>query len=113
MIDPTRVQTLTQTLGQLCGSEFVNQNFIGWLKRNKAGDFNTMCKDLGLSETACMKQASNQFQTYKETFSVVADDKQWVTIRGAQGARKEMWAIPLTGYAMSDNLTSSSFLTVI
>lgn len=45
-----------------------------------------------------MKQASNNFQNYKESFSVVTEDKQWVNIRGVQGAKRELWNIPLTGH---------------
>ena len=85
--------------GALCGSEFVNQNFIAWLKKQagtKAEMFEAKCKELGLTSTACIKQASASFEGIKTSFSVTGADSEWVTIRGAQGAKTKAWDLELT-----------------
>ena len=84
--------TLTEYLGALCGSEFVNQHFLTWFKK-EAGDFNKKCKELGLAPTACIKQASARFEDIKQEFTVVEADPVTLTI---QGADRKLWNVRIT-----------------
>ena len=93
---------LTPYLGALCGSEFVNQQFLDWLQKEAGkavGSFDGMCEVLGLTPTACLKQASIQFEAIKQEFSVPEADPCYVTIRGAQGAKRDSWDKQVTRYA--------------
>ena len=49
--------------GALCGSEFVNQHFIIWLKKHPDG-FKEMCEALRLTETACIKTSFDRLRKH-------------------------------------------------
>lgn len=86
-----------RTIGALCGSEFVNQNFITWLKV-EAGNFKSKCRQLGLTPTACIKQASATFENIKVSFTEPTDESEFVPIRGAQHSMLKVWDVELTRY---------------
>ena len=81
--------------GALCGSEFVNQQFIDWLKKHPDG-FKAQCRVLGLTPAACIAKAAREFEGKKLEFSVPGADPQDIVIRGAQGAMKKKWIIEIT-----------------
>ena len=81
--------------GALCGSEFVNQHFISWFKE-QAGDFQAKCKALGLTPTACIKQASASFEDIKKKFTGPKARFEFVVIHGHQGAAETIWKVTLS-----------------
>ena len=87
---------LTRDIGALCGSEFVNQHFISWLKE-EAGDFEAKSKALGLTPTACIKQASAAFEDVKHKFAGPKNRLEFVVIHGNQGAADTIWNVKLSG----------------
>lgn len=86
--------------GALCGSEFVNERFREWLKeqaRRETKTFKAMCEQLGISETTCLKAASDEFESIKRDFTVSeGGSSEHITLRGAQGAARPRWELDLT-----------------
>lgn len=80
------------TVGALCGSEFVTQKFITWMKK-QAGNFAAKCEELGLSEVACIRRAAHEFESIKRDFADPDVEDEYVKIRGNTGAR---WDLKLT-----------------
>lgn len=91
--------TLISTEGALCGSEFVNQQFLAWLK-NKCVNFEAKCKRLGLSAIECLTTASDQFEVLKQRFSLPDTELKWIYIRGRQGAKDSVWEVDISTYDM-------------
>ena len=78
-------------LGALCGSELVNERFREWFEGQAPGGFAKLCDTLGLNKKAALRDASEQFEGIKQRFSGLNADPKYVILRGAQGAKRELW----------------------
>ncbi|KAI7495508.1 hypothetical protein KC367_g7271 [Hortaea werneckii] len=90
--------------GALCGSQFVNENFLEWLLQNIAkefGSFTAFCKQMGRSEASVLDDAQRQFETLKRGFEEKKQIPGNIFIRGAQGAERRKWDIEISGKTMA------------
>ena len=71
------------TTGSLCGSEFVNQEFVNWVIRH--AEFQENCVAWAISETAMKKYASHAFDATKHDFSTVSQHVTPILIVGPRG----------------------------
>ena len=79
-------------IGALCGSEFVNQNFIKWLKQHPDG-FQAQCTRLGITETTCIKRAATAFEEVKVRFTSANNIPGWVLVQGSDDPDSPYWIV--------------------
>ncbi|KAK4958369.1 hypothetical protein LTR10_004795 [Elasticomyces elasticus] len=104
-----RFTTVGTPEGDMCGSEFVNENCLLYV-RNEAdtefgaggkGGFAKLCRRLGITEPAAIRQISIRMEDIKDRFTSVNAGEEHVTLRGAQGATLAFWERPLNGRAIA------------
>jgi len=79
----------------------VNLEFEDWLQKEVCKEhgletFDALCKKLGLSTIACLKQATEAFEEIKQHFSTPQADPQFITLRGPHGANMRRWEKEIT-----------------
>ena len=75
---------LTST-GALCGSQYVNENFLEWFKAEAAdrtGSFEDFCEQYSITEAACLKKAESEFETLKREFIAPKKASDFIIFRG-------------------------------
>ncbi|GAB1740506.1 hypothetical protein NU219Hw_g5609t1 [Hortaea werneckii] len=90
--------------GALCGSQFVNENFLEWLLQSvekELGSFTAFCEQLGRSEASILDDAQRQFETLKRGFEEKKQIPGNIFMRGAQGAERRKWDIEVSGKTMA------------
>lgn len=84
---------LTWRIGALSGSEFVNEQFLDWLKGHSL--YQAKLEQSGLSEYAFLREAAAAFEKKKLEFS----PSHTAQIRILIEAGEEEWVVKLSQYA--------------
>ncbi|KAK3673844.1 hypothetical protein LTR78_006399 [Recurvomyces mirabilis] len=86
-----RLAVVKAAKGALCGSVWVTEKFLAWLKNQAPSGWQSLCNKLGLSDALAVAQATSAFDTHKQNFGPHDTQDVFITLRGVAGAKMELW----------------------
>ncbi|PPJ50107.1 hypothetical protein CBER1_04833 [Cercospora berteroae] len=94
-----QLKAVGEPLGELCSSEFINQNFLSWLDAAlelEGFDKSTLLAELKCSAAEFAYQANEDFNRHKENFDPYSNKVRIVRIAGNLGCARKDFSVQLS-----------------